>query len=212
MRSLASEDLPALDNGVRAEGRYVDDYYVVAALAALEEDGTAVCHVRENFLYHTQGSRRKLREALVAQGAIRAVVELPGGCVASTPQKSALIVLAKGQAEDDVLLLDVTKVTSENRAYFTQSRLGLAPSEAGVEWIADMVLNRREVPGVSVLVPRDCIIETGSILRYATYAEPQMGDFPTRATAEILEEAEASTRYIDELDAEVDEILRRLED
>lgn len=202
---------PAGDEGaIRASGTFADDYFVAKALAELTDDGVAVFQLGAGFLFHTQRARRELREKLVAGGHLRAVIELPGGCMPGSAVNTALIVLTKTPDDGDVLLLDAASKAVEGEGLFDQSRRACVPTETGIEWIADVVSRRREVPGASVLVPRDRIVQADCDLCYSTYGEVPASDSPSRPTEQILADIKKTHREIAALDARIEMILTSL--
>lgn len=199
-----------LEDGTVPNGSYGEDYFIAGALAALAKGGIAVIHVSPSFLFHQQRSRREFRQALVAQGHVSVVIELPGGCVPGTSAKSAVVILTKEPSQDDVLLIDAASGALEDKGYFDQSRRMCAPTDAGVEWLCDTVSNRREIPSVSVLVPRERIVATDADLCFATYGEVYTDEKQPRPVANILADIEESSCRINKLNTQIDQILTAL--
>lgn len=210
MSGYAEELSEALGIGA-FNGSYGEDLFIAKALAELAEDGVAVIQVVSSFLYHQQRARRELREALVSQGHISAVVELPGGCAPGTAVVTSLIVLTRKPQDGDVLLVDMASKTVEDKGYFDQSRRMCVPTEAGIEWIADVVRSRREVPGVSILVSRDRIVQTDCSLRYSTYGEVPASGVSYRPTELILSDIDKAQREVEALGVLIGGILTALQ-
>lgn len=199
-----------LEDGTVPSGRYGEDYFIARALSSLAAGGIAVIHVAPGFLFHQQRSRREYRQALVAQGHISAVIELPGGCAAGTSINSAILVLTKDPSGEDVLLVDAASKAVGDEGYFEQSRRLCAPTEAGIEWLSDVVRNRREIPCVSALVPREKVVATGADLCYATYGDAYTSDAPSRSTSDILAEIKEARRKVNTIDDQIEQILTSL--
>lgn len=191
-------------------GSYGEDYFIAKALSDLAEGGVAVVHVLSSFLFHQQKARRELRGALVSQGHISAVVELPGSCAPGTAVKTALVVLTKEPHDDNVLLIDAASRALEGKDYFEQPRRMCVPTDAGIDWIVDTVRNRTEIPEVSVLVSRERIAQTDDDLCYATYGDVPALGVSSRPKEDILADIENARRAIDVLDDQIEKILTAL--
>lgn len=198
------------EDAIRASGTLAEDFFVAKALAELTDDGVAVLQLGAGFLFHAQRARRELREKLVAGGHLRAVIELPGGCMPGSAVNTVLIVLTKTPGDGDVLLLDAASKAVGGEGFFDQSRRMCVPTVRGIEWIVDVVNSRREVPGASVLVPRDRIVQADCNLCYSTYGEVPASDSPSRPTEQILADIEETHREIAALDARIEMILAGL--
>lgn len=201
-----------LEDGTVPSGPYGEDYFIARVLSSLATGGVAVIHVAPGFLFHQQRSRREYRQALVAQGHISAVIELPGGCAPGTSINSAILVLTKDPSGADVLLVDAASKAVENEGHFEQSRRICVPTEAGIEWLASVVRSRCEIPFVSALVPREKVVATGADLCYATYGDAYTSDMPSRSTADILADIKEGRRKANALDDRIEEILASLID
>ena len=199
-----------LEDGTAPSGPHGEDYFIARTLAELNDDGIAVLHVSPSFLYQQQKSRREFRQALVAQGHIDAVIELAGGCVPGTAVKSAIIILSKNPSERDVLLIDATSEALEGKGFFDQTRRQWSPTKTGIKWLTETVRNREEIPSVSILVPRERIVETDADLCFATYGDVYTDEVKTRPTSDILADIGKSHDRAEKLDAQIGAILTAL--
>lgn len=196
-----------LEDGTAPSGPFGEDYFISKALASLNGGGVAVLHLSPSFLFHQMKSRREFRQALVTQGHLSAVIELPSGCVPGTSVKSAAVILTKEPSQEDVLLIDAASGALEDKGYFDQSRRACVPTDAGIEWLSETVRGRREIPYVSALVPRERIVATDSDLCFATYSEVYTDEGRSRPVADILADIEESDRQINGLNTRIDQIL-----
>lgn len=200
----------ASEAGVAPSGSNGEDYFIAKILSGLSDEGVAVVHIAVGFLFHQQRARRELRKALVEKGYVSAVIELPGGCIPGTAIKTALLVLTRQPQSEDVLLLDAASKAIEDKGYFERTRRMCAPTEAGIEWISDVLRSRREVSEVSILVSRERIVQTDGDLCYSTYGSVAPAGASLRPTEEIVSDMQEVHRRIAELDAQVDRIVASL--
>lgn len=200
-----------LADGIAPSSSHGEDYFVGNALASLNEHGIAVLHLSPSFLFHQQKARREFRQALVSQGHITAVIELPGGCVPGSSVNSAIVILSKTPSEEDVLLINAASGALEGKGYFDQARRSCAPTEAGIERLTEIVRNRQEIPSVSILVPRERIVATDADLCYATYGHVYTENDQLRPTSDILAAIKEHRLRAKRLDVRISMILSTLE-
>lgn len=196
-----------------AYSRHAEDLFVAKALASLDAGGIAVLHVSASFLFHQQKGRQALRRALVEGGHIRAVIELPGGCIPGSSVKSALLVLGKEKG-DGVFIVDLDSKELAGRGYISKGRGKCEITDEGVEWLAGIVKTREEVDMVSTFVPPDEVLEGDCNLCYSAHGA--VYDFASvlearRSPAEIQDEADKARGIINELSEKIDSILSVLE-
>ena len=194
--------------------RNVEDFFVAKALASLDVEGVAVVHVSASFLFHQQKARQALRRALIEHGHVRAVIELPGGCVPGSSVKSALLVLGKSRGDDGVLIVDLDSKELSDKGYVNKGRGKCEITAEGIEWLVHAIETREEIEMVSTLVPTDKALEGDCNLCYSAHGA--VYDFTSalearRSAAEIKDEADAAHAIIDELGKQVDSILSALE-
>lgn len=197
-----------------AYSRHVEDFFVAKALASLDAEGTAVLHVSASFLFHQQKGRQALRRALVEDGHIHAVIELPGGCVPGSSVKSALLVLGKGEGDGSVFMVDFDSKELAGKGYVNKGRGKCEITDEGIEWLVGIVKAREEIDMVSTLVPADEALEGDCNLCYSAHGA--VYDFASaletrRSTAEIQDDAGKARGIINELSEQIDSILSALE-
>lgn len=148
-----------------------EEFCAVRALTKLAEGGRAVVQLPYGFSFRTHANFAALRKFFVESGCLRAAIEIPGGAYAESGVMSLLLVLDKGAAYRDVLLVDLTSEEMGKAGLFEKNRCGLAFTEKGVRFIADLVSSRSERDRVSMLVGADDLARHDYTLCYAQYGE-----------------------------------------
>lgn len=205
LNELVGEDAP--------RPRNIEDFCVAKALASLEDGGIAVLHMSPSFLFHQHKGREAIRRSIVEKGYLRAVIELPGGCLPSTAVKSALLILEKEPTEDGVFIVDLDSNALDGKGYLAKGRGKCEITEAGIEWLVNTVKNRKEIPLVSTIADRETIIASGSNLCYSAYGS--VYDFQsvldqTRTTADIVGDMQSAQATIEDLGTRIDDLLLAL--
>lgn len=190
-----------------------EDFCVAKALASLENDGIAVLHVSASFLFHQQKGREAVRHAIVEKGYLRTVIELPGGCVPGATTKSALLVLRKAPTDSGVLIVDLDSKEIAGKGYVVKGRGKCEITDAGIEWLVNMVCDQKEIPLVSTIADRETILSSGSNLCYSAYGS--VYDFQsvldqTRTTADIVGDMQSAQATIEDLGTRIDDLLLAL--
>lgn len=192
----------------------MEDFCVAKALASLSDDGIAVLHVSASFLFHQQKRRQALRRSLVEGGYLRTVIELPGGCVPGTMVMSALLVISKMPSDEGVFIVDLDSKELADRGYTAKKRGRCQITGSGIDWLANTVEKRNEIPLVSIVADREEILASGSNLCYSTYGD--VFDYGSildeiRPSAEILGDIQTAQANIDTLGAQIADILNAIE-
>ena len=188
----------------------MEDFCVAKALSSLADDGIAILHVSASFLFHQQKARQMLRRALVEGGNLQTVIELPGGVIPGTGVKSALLVIGKQPTNEGVLIIDLDSKEIADKGYVNKGRGRCEITEAGVDWLTNVVQNRDEIPLVSTVADRERILASGSNLCYSTYGD--VFDYDTildeiRSTDDIMGDIRAAQASIDSLSEQIADIL-----
>lgn len=192
----------------------LEDFCVAKALASLEDDGIAVLHVSTSFLFHQQRGREAVRRAIVEKGYLRAVIELPGGCIPGSSVKSALLVLRKAPTDEGVLIIDFDSKEIADEGYVVKGRGKCEITEAGIDWLVKTVENREETALVSTVADREAILSSGSNLCYSAYGS--VYDFQsvldqTRSTADIVGDIQTARTAVENLGTQIDGLLIALD-
>ena len=194
--------------------RNFEDFCAARALESLEDGGIAVLHVSASFLFHQHKGRAALRSAIVEKGYLRAVIELPGGCVPGTGVKSAILVLEKKESDGSVLIVDADSKELTDKGYFVKDRGRCEITDTGIDWIVQTVKNREEISLVSTVATREQVLDSGSNLCYSAYGS--VYDFDsildqTRSTKDIMGDIKSAQASIDSLSEQIVDILDSIE-
>ena len=190
--------------GVLAPKSKADLAFIMHALAFLATNGTAAIVCFPGIMYRG-GAERKIRQYLVDNNYVDAVIQLPDNLFFGTSIATCIMVMKKGKRDNAVLFVDASeecvKVTNNNKL-----------TEDNIKSILSLVEERKEkVEHRSRLVHRDEIAENDFNLSVSTYVEQK----DTREKVDIVKlEAELKEIVAKEakLRAAIDEIVAELND
>lgn len=190
--------------GVLAPKSKADLAFIMHSLAFLATNGTAAIVCFPGIMYRG-GAERKIRQYLVDNNYVDAVIQLPDNLFFGTSIATCIMVMKKGKRDNAVLFVDASeecvKVTNNNKL-----------TEDNIKSILSLVEERKEkVEHRSRLVHRDEIAENDFNLSVSTYVEQK----DTREKVDIVKlEAELKEIVAKEakLRAAIDEIVAELND
>lgn len=160
--------------------------FVMHSLHWLAQDGIAAIVCFPGVLYRT-GAEAKIREWLVEQGHVDAVIGLPGKLFFGTGITTAILVLKKGLSDGKTLFVDASK-------YFVPSTNSNKLSNGNIQDIMKILLDRKDVDHVAKLADKDMIREQEYNLSVSMYVEKE-------DTSEKID--------IDALEAEISDVVAR---
>ena len=172
--------------GVLAPKSKADLAFVMHALAWLAPNGTAAIVSFPGIMYRG-GAEQKIRQYLVDNNFVEAVVQLPDNLFFGTSIATCILVLKKGKRDNSVLFIDATKecvkVTNNNKL-----------TEANIATVLKAFADRQTVKHFAALVPHEDIAAQDYNLSVSTYVEQE----DTREKIDIVQ-----------LEAELEEIVKR---
>lgn len=188
--------------GVLAPKSKADLAFIMHSLAFLATNGTAAIVCFPGIMYRG-GAEKKIRQYLVDNNFIDAVIQLPDNLFFGTSIATCILVMKKGKRDNSVLFVDASdecvKVTNNNRL--------TADNIANILAIAKE--RKEKVDYKSRLVHRDEIAENDFNLSVSTYVEQK----DTREKVDIVK-LEAEIKAIVEKEAKlraaIDEIVEEL--
>ena len=160
--------------------------FVMHSLKWLADDGIAAIVCFPGVLYRT-GAEAKIREWLVENGHIDAIIQLPGKLFFGTSITTSIIVLKKGQSDGKTLFVDASK-------YFVPSTTSNKLSQENIQDIMKILLYRKDVDHIAMLADKDMIREQEYNLSVSMYVEKE-------DTSEKID--------IDALEADIADTVRR---
>ena len=177
--------------------------FTMHMLASLDEVGTAAIVEFPGVLYRG-GAERKIREYLLKQNVVDAVIQLPANLFYGTTIATCILVLKKGRRKDhSVLFVDASQLFDKGT---NQNILGKAHREK----ILDVLAAREEREHFSALVPVEKLLEQEANLAVSSWVEPE----DTRERVDIVElnsRIEGIVARQAQLRVEIDAIVARLE-
>ena len=187
--------------GVLAPKSKADLAFVMHALAWLAPNGTAAIVCFPGIMYRG-GAEQKIRQYLVDNNYVDAVIQLPENLFFGTSIATCILVLRKGKRDNSVLFVDATKecvkVTNNNKL-----------TDANIAHVLKVFDDRADVKHVAALVPHADIAAQDYNLSVSTYVEQE--DTRERIDIEKLEaELVDIVKREDELRTAIDRIVKEL--
>ena len=149
-------------------------------------------------------AERKIREYLLKQNVVDAVIQLPANLFYGTSIATCILVLKKGRRKDhSVLFVDASQLFDKGT---NQNILGKSHREK----ILDVLAAREEREHFSALVPVEKLLEQEANLAVSSWVEPE----DTRERVDIVElnsRIEGIVARQTQLRVEIDAIVARLE-
>ena len=188
--------------GVLAPPSKADLAFTMHMLSWLSAEGTAAIVEFPGVLYRS-GAERKIRDYLVRNNFVEAVIQLPADLFFGTTIATCILVLKKNKAASDVLFVDASE-EFERR----DSKNKLMPEN--IDRIMDVIAARSEEEHFSKLVSNDDILENDVNLSVSSYVEKK----DEREEIDIVELNAEIARIVareDELRRKIDAIVADLE-
>ena len=187
--------------GVLAPKSKADLAFVMHALAWLAPNGTAAIVSFPGIMYRG-GAEQKIRQYLVDNNFVEAVIQLPDNLFFGTSIATCILVLKKGKRDNSVLFIDATKecvkVTNNNKL-----------TEANIATVLKAFADRQTVKHFAALVPHEDIAAQDYNLSVSTYVEQE----DTREKIDIVQleaELEEIVKRENELRKAIDQIVKEL--
>lgn len=179
---------------------YADYLFIQSGLSRLSEDGIAAFILPHGILF--RGNReRKIREALIKDNVIDAVIGLPNNLFLATQIPVFILILKKNKKDDKIFFADASKEFEKNGK---QNIL----TEQNIEKICDAYKQRLNIDKFSRLVSFKEIQENDynlNIPRYVDTYEPEpLPDMKSTLTELINIEREIKKSYVELFDMSKD--------
>lgn len=203
------DDNPVLINDPRfspagrlAPKSKADLAFVMHSLSWLATNGTAAIVCFPGIMYRG-GAEKKIREYLIDNNYIDAIIQLPDNLFYGTSIATCIMVMKKSKTDNKVLFIDASKeckkVTNNNKL-----------TEENIAKIVDEVTSRENVEYFARLVDYDEVKEQEYNLSVSTYVEQE----DTREVIDIKElnaQIEQIVARENVLRAEIDKIIKEIE-
>ena len=177
--------------------------FTMHMLKSLDEAGTAAIVEFPGVLYRG-GAERKIREYLLIENRVDAVIQLPANLFYGTSIATCILVLKKGRRKDhSVLFVDASQLFDKGK---NQNILGQSHREK----ILEVLASREEREHFSALIPVEKLLEQEANLAVSSWVEPE----DTRERVDIVElnsRIENIVARQAQLRVEIDAIVARLE-
>lgn len=131
----------------------MENLFIASGLDSLKEDGRMVTIVPQGFLWRSLSATAILRDSIVREGMLKAVISLPA-VYNYTIINAAMLVFERGNS--DVIFVDATKLIQR-----PQRRFGPEFREEDKQLLAEIIEERKIVEGISFLISNEEILENG---------------------------------------------------
>ena len=189
--------------GKLAPKSYADYAFIMHSLSYLSSKGRAaiVCFPG---IFYRKGAEQTIRKYLIDNNFIDCVIQLPENLFFGTSIATCILVMAKNKVENKVLFIDASKE-------FKKETNNNILEEKNIVAIVEEFANRTDKQYFSRYVDVDEIVQNDYNLSVSTYVEKE----DTREVIDIKvlnAQIKETVEKIDILRAEINEIVRELED
>lgn len=189
--------------GKLAPKSYADYAFIMHSLSYLSSKGraTIVCFPG---IFYRKGAEQTIRKYLIDNNFIDCVIQLPENLFFGTSIATCVLVMAKNKVENKVLFIDASKE-------FKKETNNNILEEENIVAIVDEFANRTDKQYFSRYVDVEEIVQNDYNLSVSTYVEKE----DTREVIDIKvlnAQIKETVEKIDILRAEINEIVRELED
>lgn len=188
--------------GVLAPKSKADLAFIMHSLSWLSTDGVAAIVCFPGIMYRG-GAERKIREYLVANNFVDAIIQLPDNLFFGTSIATCIMVLKKSKVDNKVMFVDASKecikVTNSNKL-----------TDKNIAGIMETLTSRKSKKYEARLVDCDEIAEQDYNLSVSTYVEQK----DTREKVDIVKlnaEIKEIVAHEQELRDEIDKIIAEIE-
>lgn len=188
--------------GVLAPKSKADLAFTMHILSWLAVNGTAAIVEFPGVLYRG-GAEQKIRQYLVDNNYIDAVIQLPPDLFYGTTIATCIIVLKKSKSDNAVVFVDAS-------AEFVRDGNKNKLTEANQARILDVLARRESIPHFSAVVKNEVLGENGYNIAVSSYVETEQEDTSVDIAALNAEIAHIVARQ-NQLRAEIDAIVADLE-
>lgn len=189
--------------GKLAPKSYADYAFIMHSLSYLSSKGRAAI-VYFPGIFYRKGAEQTIRKYLIDNNFIDCVIQLPENLFFGTSIATCVLVMAKNKVENNVLFIDASKE-------FKKETNNNILEEENIVAIVDEFANRTDKRYFSRYVDVEEIVQNDYNLSVSTYVEKE----DTREVIDIKvlnAQIKETVEKIDILRAEINEIVRELED
>ncbi|WP_457622553.1 N-6 DNA methylase [Persephonella sp.] len=160
MRELIQPDIYGRFR-VTKEGKGILDIAIIEHLLSQTKDKIYI-YTSVGFLFRNSKTEKELKELLINEGYIEAVILLPENLLLNTSIPVSLMVLNKSKESEDVLFIDASKL-------YERASKGRKNILKDVDKIVKTINNRKEIEGFSYIAPIEEIKENDYVLHPERY-------------------------------------------
>ncbi len=187
--------------GVLAPKSKADFAFILHSLSYLSNKGRAAI-VTFPGIFYRGGAEQKIRQYLVDNNFVEAVIQLPDNLFFGTSIATCILILAKNKPTTDILFVDASK-------QFKKETNNNVLTEENIEKILDSVEKKENEDYFSCMVVQEKVAEADYNLSVSTYVEKE--DTREKIDIDVLNKEIAETVVkIDHLRAEIDKIVEEL--
>ena len=187
--------------GVLAPKSKADFAFIMHSLSYLSNKGRAAI-VTFPGIFYRGGAEQKIRQYLVDNNFVEAVIQLPDNLFFGTSIATCILILAKNKPTTDILFVDASK-------QFKKETNNNVLEKKNIKKILDSVEKKENEDYFSCMVAQEKVAEADYNLSVSTYVEKE--DTREKIDIDVLnKEIAESVTKIDHLRAEIDKIVEEL--
>lgn len=191
--------------GVLPPNKKADFAFILHALHYLSARGRAAIVSFPGILYR-EGREQKIRQYLVENNFVEAVIALPPNLFFGTTIAVNILVLSKHKTDTDTHFIDASGAEFYEKA---TNKNVLLPEH--IERIMDIFAHKKEIEHIATLVPYRQLENNDFILSVTSYVEPE--DTSEKIDIRALNaEIDQTVARIDALRADINTLIRELGD
>lgn len=145
--------------------------FIQHILFSLKENGKAAIVVPTGFITAQSGIEKKLRQKMMEENMLRGVIQMPSNIFANTGTNVSILFLDKGKTNDEILLMDASKLGTKVKDGKNQKTV-LSHEEE--QYIIDTFINDQVIEDFSVKVTNEAIQEKNYSFSAGQYFEVKM--------------------------------------
>lgn len=151
--------------GVLAPKSKADMAFIMHSLSWLASNGTAaiVCFPG---IFYRGGAEAKIRQYLIDNNFIEAIIQLPGNLFFGTSIATCIMVMKKNKTDNKVLFVDASKecvkITNNNKL-----------TKENIQTIVEIFTNRNDIEHIAHLADYSEVVENNYNLSVSTYVEAE---------------------------------------
>lgn len=197
--------VPVIPNK-KKESMAIYTLFLQHILYSLKEKGKAAIVVPTGFITAASGIEKKIRERLIKENMLKGVVQMPSNIFANTGTNVSILFLDKSKQDEDVILMDASKLGSKVKDGKNQKTVLSIAEETD---IIDAFINKKDIEGFSIVVSNSKIKNKNYSFSAGQFFEVKF-DYINLTKAEFEEKINGYQNRLTELFNESQELQEKI--